>query len=119
SFKRQAMRGSAVTEEARKKLLGMIAPLTAAEVRQIAAGVATALHPEPGYRIDCPTLIAHGDRDDLGNIRKVAGPWARRDGAVGPVVIAAAGHVANMDRPEAFNDVMMAFLEEHYPIGAR
>jgi 3-oxoadipate enol-lactonase len=119
AFKRQAMHGSAVTDRAREKLLAMIAPLTAADVGQIAAGIATAVHPEPGYRIGCPTLIAHGDQDALGNIRKVAGPWARRDSSVGPVVIKGAGHVANMDQPEAFNRMVMAFLEENYAAGAR
>jgi len=119
SFKRQAMHGSAVTHEVRAKLLRMIAPLTAVDVRQIAAGIATALHPERGYRIGCPILIAHGDQDDLGNIRKVAGPWARRDAAVGPVAIPGAGHVANMDSPEAFNRVVLAFLDANYPAGAR
>lgn len=31
------------------------------------------------------------------------------------MVIDRAGHVANMDNPEAFNGVMMAFLETRYP----
>ena len=29
-----------------------------------------------------------------------------------------AGHMANMDNPEAFNRVMMAFLAERYPVPA-
>jgi pimeloyl-ACP methyl ester carboxylesterase len=34
------------------------------------------------------------------------------------VAIPHAGHLANMDNPEAFNRVMMAFLAERYPVPA-
>lgn len=118
TLRRAIVRTSAVTREARERFAAMLAPLSKAEIEIIFAEVVRSLHPEPGYRIPCPILIAHGDRDDLGNIKKAAPVWAARDGAPPPVVIPHAGHLANMDNPEAFNRVMMAFLAEHYPVPA-
>jgi pimeloyl-ACP methyl ester carboxylesterase len=112
---RTAANGSAVTPGARERLLAMMAPLGKAAFVTIFSEIVRGLHPEPGYRIACPILIVHGEADNLGNIRKAAAPWAARDGAPAPVVIPGAGHCANMDNPEAFNAVMMAFLEERYP----
>jgi pimeloyl-ACP methyl ester carboxylesterase len=114
-LKRYAMRQSATTARAVAALIEMAQPLSRREVHEIMRGVARAVHPEPGYAIACPCLIAHGEHDRLGNIRKIASDWARRDGAVGPIVIPNAGHVANMDNPEAFNREMMRFLEEVFP----
>ena len=115
TFKRQAMMASAITKEARERLLAMVEPLSADDVRNISLGIASAPHPEAGYKITCPTMIAYGAHDDLGNIKKVAKRWADRDSAVGPIVIGRAGHVANMDNPVGFNRDMMEFLDSVYP----
>ncbi|MGF1598216.1 MAG: alpha/beta fold hydrolase [Acidimicrobiales bacterium] len=59
--------------------------------------------------IGCPTLVIVGDED------VVTGPRAAQALADGIpdarlVTIAAAGHLANQERPEAFNDAVAAFL---------
>ena len=118
ALRRAIVRTSATTQAARERFAAMLAPLSKAEIEVIFAEVVRSLHPEPGYRIPCPILIAHGERDALGNIRKAARVWAARDGAPPPVVIPHAGHLANMDNPDAFNAVMMAFLAERYPVPA-
>jgi 3-oxoadipate enol-lactonase len=114
-LRRTAANGSAVTPAARARLEAMMAPLSKAEFVTIFTEIVGGLHPEPGYRVPCPILIAHGEADNLGNIKKAAAPWAARDGAPAPVVIRDAGHCANMDNPEAFNRVMMDFLTARYP----
>jgi pimeloyl-ACP methyl ester carboxylesterase len=114
-LKRHATRSSAVTDNAVAALREMARPLSERDVNEIMRGVACAIHPEPRYAIPCPCLISHGEHDNLGDIRKIAPLWARRDRAIGPVVIAGAGHVANMDRPEAFNREMMKFFGQAYP----
>lgn len=115
SLRETAAKGSAVTQKARDDLLRMMTPLTKDEVVLIFSEITRGLHYEPGYTIGCPILIAHGAHDDLGNIKKVAAPWAARDHAPPPAVIENAGHCANMDNPEAFNRVMMDFLAANYP----
>jgi 3-oxoadipate enol-lactonase len=116
TLQRAIVSTSAVTPGARDRFLAMLSPLSKAEIVVIFSEIVRSLHPEPGYRIPCPILIAHGARDDLGNIKKAAPVWAARDGAPSPVVIPHAGHLANMDNPEAFNRLMMDFLAERYPV---
>lgn len=115
ALRKAAANGSAVTPAARAQMLAMMSPLSKAEFVTIFSEIVGGLHPEPGYRIACPILIAYGESDRLGNIRKAAGPWAARDGAPPPRVIPDAGHVANMDNPEAFNRLIMDFLTARYP----
>ena len=110
-----AAQGSSVRPDVRERLRAMMSPLTKPEVTAIFGEIVAGLHPEPGYRIACPILIAHGASDNLGNIKKAAAPWAARDGAPPPTVIPNAGHCANMDNPEAFNRLMMDFLAARYP----
>jgi pimeloyl-ACP methyl ester carboxylesterase len=115
SLMRAAANGSSVRPDVRRRLEAMMAPLSKREFVTIFTEIVAGLHPEPDYRTPCPILIAHGEADNLGNIKRAAAPWAARDGAPPPVVIPNAGHCANMDNPEAFNRVMMGFLADHYP----
>ena len=106
---------SAVTQRSRDRLLKMMAPLNRREIAVTFSGIVRDLHPEKGYMIRCPIEIAYGAKDYLGNIRRIAAAWARRDGAPPPAVIPDAGHCANMDNPEVFNRWMMNFLARQYP----
>jgi len=107
---------SAVTHESRERLLEMTAPLNGHEIASIFSEIVRDLHPENGYKIRCPIEIAYGVSDRLGNIKKIAAAWAKRDGAPPPIVIPDAGHCANMDNPAVFNRLMMMFLATHYPV---
>lgn len=111
-----AASGAAVTRGAQERYLAMLSPLSKAEIVAIFSQIVRGLHPQPGYHIACPILIAYGAKDHLGNIQRAAAPWAARDGAPPPVVIPRAGHLANMDNPQAFNRLMMDFLAERYPV---
>jgi 3-oxoadipate enol-lactonase len=73
------------------------------------------LHSEPDYRIECPLMLAHGEHDDLGNIKKVMPLWAWRDPQARYVVIPNAGHAANQDNPKFFNQLLLDFLHMNVP----
>jgi 3-oxoadipate enol-lactonase len=78
--------------------------------------LALCLHPETDYRIECPLMLAHGERDNLGNFKKVMPKWAWRDPLARYVVIPNAGHVANQDNPKFFNQLLLDFLHQNAPV---
>ncbi|WP_202805923.1 alpha/beta fold hydrolase [Actinopolymorpha alba] len=80
-------------------------------VRRAAAGAA---HPKPGYRIEQPLLLTHGEYDRTPGVAKEAPAWADRDPRCRYEVIPRAGHLAHQDNPTAFNRVLLEFLTEHY-----
>jgi 3-oxoadipate enol-lactonase len=67
------------------------------------------LDPEPGYRSPVPLLLMRGERDRTGTIAKVMPAWAAAEGVV-EKVIPAAGHIANLDAPDAVNAAIRNFL---------
>ena len=87
--------------------------LTKEDFMKVWNAVTGLLHHEPGYRIEHPLLITHGDRDEVGNIKNISPKWAGRDPNSRHVVIPAAGHNANQDNPEFFNEVLLDFLDEN------
>jgi pimeloyl-ACP methyl ester carboxylesterase len=60
--------------------------------------------------IDCPTLIAWGERDALLPLRH-AREWARRIVGSELHVIPEAGHLPMLERPDVFNPLLLDFLE--------
>ena len=60
--------------------------------------------------IDCPTLVVVGDEDLITNVEIARGMHARIPGAE-LAVIEKAGHLSNLEQPEAFNAALAAFLE--------
>jgi pimeloyl-ACP methyl ester carboxylesterase len=74
-------------------------------------GVTECLHAEPGYTIPQPLLLMHGDDDQMGDIKKIAPQWAKREPNCQYVVIPHARHFAILDNPDFFNQALMAFLE--------
>ena len=107
-----------VTPEAQGYAYEAMRQLTKEDFMKVWNAVANLLHREPGYRIEHPLLITHGDEDGLGNIKKISPKWAKRDPRSRYVVIPAAGHNANQDNPGFFNEVLLEFLDEH-AAGAR
>lgn len=115
-LRRQSAWISATTQRGREYIMRAMRQIPIRDFAAIMAATATCLHNEPGYTITAPLLIAVGDLDRTGNIRKVAQPWAERDHA--PLaVIPGAGHAANLDRPEEFNRILLDFLQQQVPIG--
>lgn len=92
------------------RLSSFIGHVSREEFLTIWQAAAHTLHEEPGYRIERPLLITHGEEDQLGNISKVAPEWAARDPKSRYVVIPGAGHNANQDNPTFFNRLLFEFL---------
>ena len=61
-------------------------------------------------RLTMPVLVLVGERDRAN--RRISGALAESLPDAAFSVIPGAGHVANLDGPEAFNDVLGAFLED-------
>lgn len=81
-------------------------------------GVITCLHDEPGYQITQPMLLVHGEKDQTGDIKKIAPLWAAATPNCQYEVIPNARHFAILDDPDLFNQLVMAFLAKWAPIGA-
>jgi 3-oxoadipate enol-lactonase len=70
-----------------------------------------ALHPDPEYRLPVPTLLMHGDGDQIGDIASGTRAWAAGEPLAEYVTIPRARHVSNQDNPEAFNAALVSFLD--------
>ena len=62
--------------------------------------------------ISCPTLVLAGETDKSAPAAMMERMAARIPGAEF-AVLAGAGHLANLERPDAFNAKLSAFLKEH------
>lgn len=69
------------------------------------------LHEDTEYAFRQSVLLLCGSDDKLGNIRKVAEPWAKSDKNCTLHLIQNAGHNSNQDQPEAVNDLIVRFLK--------
>ncbi len=90
--------------------------MSKAEFKAVVPTLFDGLHEEPGYRIPVPFLLLHGVNDKTGNIRKLAPEWARTEPLCEYHVIPHAGHMANMDNPEVFNQLLLDFLHRNISI---
>ena len=57
-----------------------------------------------------PALLIWGEFDRIGDIASGTPAWARREPLAEHAVIPGAGHLSNLDNPEAFNEVLEEFL---------
>ena len=90
--------------------------LTRRELVAVGRAAASVVRPEPGYRIEQPVLLVHGEHDRMGRVRRAAPTWAARDPRCRYEVIREAGHQANQDNPATFNRILLEFLGEHVPV---
>jgi 3-oxoadipate enol-lactonase len=70
-----------------------------------------ALHPDEAYRLPVPTLLLHGDGDQLGDIAAGTRAWAAREPLAEYAIVRGAHHASNQDNPEAFNAALTSFLD--------
>ena len=77
----------------------------------LASMLGAALHPDESYRIPVPTLLLHGDGDQLGDIAAGTRAWAAREPLAEYATIPRAGHASNQDNPVAFNAALTEFLD--------
>ena len=81
----------------------------------LASLLTSAARPDSDYRLPVPTLLVCGELDGIGDIASGMRAWARRDALAEHAVIPGAGHVSNLDNPEAFTEVLEAFLRRVLP----
>lgn len=110
-FHRQAARALAADEEMAEDLQEW-SPSAAV---QVLTKLVAALHPDPDYLLPVPTLLMHGSDDRLGDIARSTRDWAGRDPAAEYVVVPDAGHVSNLDNPDAFTSELTSFLDGSLP----
>jgi 3-oxoadipate enol-lactonase len=70
-----------------------------------------ALHPDESYRLPVPTLLMHGDGDQIGDIAAGTRAWAAREPLAEYRTVPRARHASNQDNPEAFNAALTSFLD--------
>jgi 3-oxoadipate enol-lactonase len=111
NLKKAMVDASSVKQNTKHYLKDRFDRLSKDEFVKIWDGLSMCIHYEPGYHVHCPLLLACGEYDKTGNIRKAMKEWAERDKQSKYIVIPDAGHSANQDNYEFFNKVMMEFLE--------
>jgi pimeloyl-ACP methyl ester carboxylesterase len=65
--------------------------------------------------IRVPTLVIAGERDPAAPAAVMEKMASRIPGSA-YVLLAGAGHLANLERPQAFNAALLAFLQQHFPV---
>lgn len=109
-LRRQSANLSSDRPEVRAYLYEAFGQMSKAEFTAVILALLEGLHEEPGYQIPVPFLLLHGEHDRTGNIRKRAPVWARDEPHCEYRVISRAGHMANMDNPQRFNQLLLDFL---------
>ena len=110
AFARQIGEASALTPAAQAYVSGEMARYSKAELAMMMQTLLVAVRHRPDYVTPIPTLLVRGEADRLGNIAKVMPLWAARDPKCEPATIPAAGHMANLDNPAAFNRAALDWL---------
>jgi pimeloyl-ACP methyl ester carboxylesterase len=111
-LRRQSADVSADRPEVRSYLYEAFGQMSKSEFVTVLLDLVKVLHEEPDYRIPVPFLLTHGAHDGTGNIRRAAPGWARREPHCEYVVVPEAGHMANMDNPTFFNQLLRRFLRQ-------
>lgn len=104
-------RASAEEPGAQEYLREAFATTGRREFLRIWDGMTRAITPVSNYRVDTPQLLICGEKDATGNIRTAMQRWSERDAHSAFHVIPGAGHVANLDRPDEVNRLIVAFLK--------
>jgi 3-oxoadipate enol-lactonase len=110
-LRRQSADISADRPEVRTYLYETMGQMTKDEFVTVLLSLLRNLHEEPGYTIPVPFLLSHGEHDRTGNIRRASPGWAKLEPQCEYVVVPDAGHMANMDNPAFFNQMLGQFLQ--------
>jgi 3-oxoadipate enol-lactonase len=84
---------------------------TRSSLQILTAMLSEALRPEEDYRLPIPSLLMHGDGDQLGDIVAGTRAWATREPLAEYVAVPHARHASNQDNPQAFNAALISFLD--------
>jgi pimeloyl-ACP methyl ester carboxylesterase len=84
---------------------------TRSSLQILTAMLSEALRPGEDYRLPIPSLLMHGDGDQLGDIVAGTRAWATREPLAEYVAVPHARHASNQDNPQAFNAALISFLD--------
>jgi pimeloyl-ACP methyl ester carboxylesterase len=115
NLRKQIAKNTALKPEVRSYAHAATGMLSKEEFVAVWKAVADALHEEPGYRIERPLLLTHGEYDRMGIVAKTAPEWAGREPDCRYEVVPGASHNANQDNPAFFNRLLLEFLEQRAP----
>jgi len=104
-------KASALKEDVRAALYDMFGEMTKKEFVDSWNGIATCLN-ERDFVFDAPLLVSCGEFDKTGTIKKHLPDWLKYYPGSRVEIIKNAAHVANMDNPEDFNELMLGFIGE-------
>lgn len=107
--------GCATSAQGRALMREMLADYQSREYARLAGHgfrmLAGAVEQNLPYRLDCPTLLLCGERDQAGFTKRYNRNWEKRTGI--PVLwVPGAGHNSNTDAPEFVNDAIEHFIKE-------
>lgn len=113
TFARLTATAIAVNSEVRVYAYDAILQVSQEDFATIWAGIGAAITTEgiDDFSIEVPLLLTHGDQDNAGSIQVRAPLWAEKVDDVVYEVIPEAGHNANQDNPEFFNDLLLDWLD--------
>ena len=109
---RQMAEVSADKPESKEYLRRAFSVLAKDEFVQVMKEATACLHYEPDYVLPVPMLLIVGDKDQTGNIRKVAPLWAAHEKHCTFVLVPEGMHAFNLDMPEIFHESLLKFLAE-------
>ena len=109
---RQSAKACANNEDVRRYILDCFGKLNKQTFVEVMVNmIGSCLHDDPSYRFHQPVLLLCGTDDQLGNIRKVAQPWAEEDKNCTLHMIEHASHNSNQDNPAQVNSFIVDFLK--------
>lgn len=108
-LKQEMTKACAFTKEARERILPMFDEMKKSEFIKFWNGIATCLHEEE-MQFDAPLLVACGEKDKTGSIKKCMKAWESGYENCEIVFFKNAAHVANLDAPKEFNKTMINFV---------
>lgn len=109
SLKKAMAKGSASTPPAYDMAMGMFDDMDKEEFLASWQGFTTCLY-ERELHLDAPLIMVCGEEDTRGTIKKHLADWPVQYPGCTVKTISGVGHLANLDSPEAFNAIMLAFI---------
>jgi 3-oxoadipate enol-lactonase len=112
SFRRYAASRTVIHPEPQARFFEMTQLFTRKSLR-VMPGLNSIIKNRENIKREYPLMVLSGDHD-LELVRKVAEEWKSRDPGIFYHVIPEAGHCANMDNPEIFNQILYDFITSTY-----
>ncbi|MFZ4825854.1 MAG: alpha/beta fold hydrolase [Phototrophicaceae bacterium] len=114
NFLRVSAETAALTKPARDYMFNAMELIPKATLLDIWKGVVAIVTQDgiPGWGLEIPVLLMHGERDRNGSIRDDAPEWVQNEPNMTYIVIPDAAHNANQDNPQAVNNAIVNFLSE-------